>query len=161
MNKTCPDCKCRVLYILFFGGGRGRGGRATAKATVSTRQRSRFCRIMKQTAAGKRIYPVPRCRRRNGTAKVRSVKGLRVEIFLPQCVMSTAVAIAKKYYPSLDRPDRRSGRRGTKLKYIPFSHKILYDNHGSASPYINLNYLILKFNPTKKGGEGDFENIDQ
>lgn len=125
MNKTCPDCKCRVLYILFFGGDRGRGGRATVKAIVSTRQRSRFCRIMKQTAAGKRIYPVPRCRRRNGTAKVRSVKGLRVEIFLPR-------VLAKKYYPSLDRPDRRSGRRGTKLKYIPFSHKILYDNHGSA-----------------------------
>ena len=115
MNKTLLDFKCRVLFILFFGRGRGRGGRATAKATVSTNQWSRFCRIMKQTMAGKRIYPVPRCRRRNGTAKVRPVKGLRVEIFLPR-------VLAKKYYPSLDRPDRRSGRRDTKLKYMPFPH---------------------------------------
>ena len=36
---------------------------------------SRFCRIMEQSATGKRIYPVPRCRRRNGTAKIRFVKG--------------------------------------------------------------------------------------
>ena len=115
MNKTPSVFYVRVLFILFFVRGRGRGGRATVKATVSTRQRSRFCRIMKQTVAGKRIYPVPRCRRRNGTAKVRPVKGLRVEIFLPR-------VLAKKYYPSLDRPDRRSGRRDTTLKYMPFPH---------------------------------------
>jgi len=32
MNKTCPDCKCRVLFILFFGGGRGRWGQSHRKS---------------------------------------------------------------------------------------------------------------------------------
>ena len=38
---------------------------------------------MKQTKTGSRIvfYPVPRFRRRNATAKIQTVKGLRVEIF--------------------------------------------------------------------------------
>jgi hypothetical protein len=128
MNKTLPDFKCRVLFILFFGGGRGRGGRATAKATVNTRQRSRFCRIMKQTAAGKRIYPVPRCRRRNGTAKILYVKGLRVEIF------SVLRLRQKKYYPSLDIQDRLCGRRGAFLQiHIPLTPKILYANMGQRA----------------------------
>jgi len=58
---------------------------------------------VEQTAAGQELVPVPRCRRRNGTTKVREVKGLRVEIF------SVLRLRQKKYYPSLDFPDRRSG----------------------------------------------------
>ena len=47
-------------------------------------QCSRFCCKMKRTAAGNRIafYPVPRCRRHNGTAKIQSVKGAERKIVL-------------------------------------------------------------------------------
>ena len=34
------------------------------------------------TTGGRAFFPVPRCRLRNGTAKVRAVNGLRVEIIL-------------------------------------------------------------------------------
>lgn len=38
---------------------------------------------MKRAAAGAGLLnPVPRCRRRNGTAKIQPVNGSRVEIFL-------------------------------------------------------------------------------
>ena len=39
--------------------------------------------------------------KRNSTAKIQTVKGLRVEIFSP--------LFAKKYYPPLDRLNRRNG----------------------------------------------------
>jgi len=45
--------------------------------------------------------PVPRFRQWNGAAKIRAVKGLRVEIFPPY--------FAGKYYPPLDGLDRRNG----------------------------------------------------
>ena len=61
----------------------GVGRAAPQKLTITAHQWSRFCRIMKQTEAGNRIvfYPVPRFRRRNATAKIEPVNGLRVEIF--------------------------------------------------------------------------------
>jgi len=45
------------------------------------------------------FYPVPRFRRRNDTAKIKPVNGLRVEIFRALC---------GKYYPSIDRLDSRN-----------------------------------------------------
>jgi len=59
---------------------------------------------MELMAAGNRIvfYPVPRCRRRNDTAKIKPVNGLRVEIF------SVLRLRQKKYYPSIDRLDSRN-----------------------------------------------------
>ena len=52
---------------------------------------------------GGSFAPVPRFRQSHDTAKIRPVKGLRVEIF------SVSRLRQKKYDPSLDRPDRRSG----------------------------------------------------
>lgn len=46
------------------------------------------------------LFPVPRCRRSHSTAKIQTVKGKRVEI---------SRAKRRKYYPYLDRLDRRSG----------------------------------------------------
>lgn len=46
------------------------------------------------------LYPVPRFRRSHSTAKIQTVKGERVEI---------SRAERRKYYPYLDRLDRRSG----------------------------------------------------
>lgn len=46
------------------------------------------------------LFPVPRCRRSHSTAKIQTVKGERVEI---------SRAERRKYYPYLDRLDRRSG----------------------------------------------------
>ena len=46
------------------------------------------------------LFPVPRFRQRNGTAKIQTVKGERVEI---------SRAGRRKYDPYLDRLDRRSG----------------------------------------------------
>ena len=46
------------------------------------------------------LYPVPRFRRSHSTAKIQTVKGERVEI---------SRAGRRKYYPYLDRLDRRSG----------------------------------------------------
>jgi len=43
--------------------------------------------------------PVPRFRRRNDTAKIKPVNGLRVEIFRALC---------GKHYPSIDRLDSRN-----------------------------------------------------
>ena len=46
------------------------------------------------------LFPVPRFRRSHSTAKIQTVKGERVEI---------SRAKRRKYYPYLDRLDRRSG----------------------------------------------------
>ena len=46
------------------------------------------------------LYPVPRFRRSHSTVKIQTVKGERVEI---------SRAGRRKYYPYLDRLDRRSG----------------------------------------------------
>ena len=46
------------------------------------------------------LYPVPRFRHSHSTAKIQTVKGERVEI---------SRAERRKYYPYLDRLDRRSG----------------------------------------------------
>ena len=69
--------------ILFFGRGRGRGGRATAKPTVSRRTSADgFAVRMEQTKTGAGFfYPVPRFRRRNGNGKNPDGQGGRVEIF--------------------------------------------------------------------------------
>jgi hypothetical protein len=69
--------------ILFFGRGRGRGGRATAKPTVSRRTSADgFAVIMKRTKAGQDLKnPVPRFRRRNDNGKNPDSQGVRVEIF--------------------------------------------------------------------------------
>ena len=70
--------------ILFFGRGRGRGGRATAKPTVSRRNSADgFAVRMERTKAGgqgcKILFPV--FGGEMVTAKIQTVKGLRVEIF--------------------------------------------------------------------------------
>ena len=70
--------------ILFFGRGRGRGGRATAKPTVSRRTSADgFAVIMERTKAGGQgcqiLFPV--FGGEMTTAKIQTVKGLRVEIF--------------------------------------------------------------------------------
>ena len=70
-----------MFFFCSLDEARGAGAEPPQKLPISTQQRSRFCRRMEQTAAGQELVPVPRCRRRNGTAKVREVKGLRVEIF--------------------------------------------------------------------------------
>jgi len=56
--------------------------------------------------------PVPRFRRRNGTAKIQTVKGLRVEIFRAFC---------GKYYPALGGLDRRNGLVWRKKAAYDFS----------------------------------------
>lgn len=53
------------------------------------------------------LFPVPRCRQRNGTAKIQTVKGERVEIFRAE---------RRKYDPTLDGLDRRNGRERQKLE---------------------------------------------
>jgi len=57
---------------------------------------------MERTAAVAGLNPVPRCRRRNATAKIQPVKGLRMEIF-PK----------GKYYPPLDWMDRWRDRKNS------------------------------------------------
>ena len=70
-------------FILFFGRGRGRGGRATAKPTVSRRSSADgFVVRMKRTKSGqdcKILFPV--FGSEMATAKIQTVKGLRVKIF--------------------------------------------------------------------------------
>ena len=53
------------------------------------------------------LFPVPRCRQRNGTAKIQTVKGERVEIFR---------AKRRKYDPTLDWLDRWNGKERQKLE---------------------------------------------
>ena len=53
------------------------------------------------------LFPVPRCRQRNGTAKIQTVKGERVEVFRAE---------RRKYDPTLDGLDRRNGRERQKLE---------------------------------------------
>ena len=69
--------------ILFFGRGRGRGGRATAKPTVSRRTSADgFAVKMERTKAGQGcqiLFPV--FGGEMATAKIQTVKGVRVEIF--------------------------------------------------------------------------------
>jgi len=69
--------------ILFFGGSRGCGGRATAKPNDSHRSSADdFAVIMERTKTGAGFfYPVHRFRRRNGNGKNPDGQGLRVEIF--------------------------------------------------------------------------------
>ena len=89
--------------ILFFGGGRGRGGRATAKPTDSRRTSADgFAVRMKRTKAGAGLSnPVPRFRRRNGNGKNPDSQGGKSGDFFAPC--------AKKYYSALDRLDSRNG----------------------------------------------------
>ncbi len=70
--------------LLFLGGGRGRGGRATAKTNdyYQCSGAGFAVKWSRQHRAG--FYPVPRCRRRNDTTKILSVKGFRVEILRQQ-----------------------------------------------------------------------------
>jgi hypothetical protein len=73
---------------------------------------------MKQTRAGDRIYPVPRCRRRNDTAKIKPVNGLRVEIF--------SLHISEKILPVLDRLNSRNGVNA-KINKVPLDLIICFD----------------------------------
>ena len=78
--------------ILFFGRGRGRGGRATAKPTVSRRTSADgFAVIMKRTKAGQGcqiLFPV--FGGEMATAKIQTVKGGEWRFFAKQ-----------KYYSAL------------------------------------------------------------
>ncbi|WP_091229420.1 hypothetical protein [Fontibacillus panacisegetis] len=61
-------------FHLFFGGGRGCGGRATEKTND---YRNVAKPVLPQNGADGNeagFYPVPRCRRRNATAKIQTVK---------------------------------------------------------------------------------------
>jgi len=61
-------------FRLFFGGGRGYGGRATVKTNAhrNVAEPGFAVKWSRRQRAG--FYPVPRCRRRNGTAKIQTVK---------------------------------------------------------------------------------------
>jgi len=102
--------------ILFFGGGRVRGGRATAKPTGSRRTSADgFAVKMERTKAGGRIfYPVPRFLRRNGNGKNPDGQGFKSGDFF--------ASFAKKYYSSLDGLDSRNGHRTR----IAFGGKLCY-----------------------------------
>ncbi|MCX4300553.1 MAG: hypothetical protein OSJ73_26760, partial [Lachnospiraceae bacterium] len=91
--------------ILFFGRGRGRGGRATAKPNDCRRSSADgFAVRMEQTKTGAGFfYPVPRFRRRNGNGKNPDGQGFKSGDFF--------ALFAKKYYSSLDGLDSRNGRR--------------------------------------------------
>jgi len=87
--------------LLLFGGGRG-AGLAPQKPTIAAHPAEPVLPYNGADGNGTGLLnPAPRFRRRNDTAKIRPVKGLRVEIFSP--------LFAGKYYPALDRTDRRSG----------------------------------------------------
>ncbi len=81
--------------ILFFGRGRGRGGRVAAKPTGSRRSSADgFAVRMKRTKAGAGLSnPVPRFRRRNGNGKNPDGQGFKSGDFFAPC--------AKKYYSAL------------------------------------------------------------
>lgn len=65
--------------------------------------------------------PVPRCRQRNDTAKIQTVNGSRVEIFLRH--------LQKKYYPSIVGLDRRNGRSD----FIVLDGRIWYNQSAMTS----------------------------
>lgn len=79
----CPEV-LPGFSLLFLWGGRGCGGRATAKATDYRQCNGAGFAVKWSRRQRAGFYPVPRCRRRNGTAKILSVKGLRVEILHQQ-----------------------------------------------------------------------------
>ena len=67
-----------LALILFFGRGRGRGGRATAKPTVSRRSSADgFAVKMKRTKAGGQDYQIlfPVFGGEMATAKIQTIKG--------------------------------------------------------------------------------------
>jgi len=87
--------------LLLFGGGRGAG---LAPQILSPCAHPAEPVLPYNGADGNGtglLNPAPRFRRRNDTAKIRPVKGLRRKIFPP--------LFAGKYSPALDWTDRRSG----------------------------------------------------
>jgi len=76
-----------AALILFFGRGRGRGGRATAKPTSSRRTSADgFAVRMERTKTGAGFFILfPVFGGEMATAKIQTVKGLRVEIFCALC----------------------------------------------------------------------------
>ena len=89
------------------------------------------------------INPVPRCRRRNDTAKVRAVKGSRVEIF------SVLRLWLKKYYPSLDGSDRwRGAKKKNAVKFYLYDvliYLFVVDSGTTLSPLFPLILLVFYF----------------
>ncbi len=86
-NQDSPHCVGLSIpfhSILFFGRGRGRGGRATAKPNASRRSSADgFAVRMKRTKAGQGcqiLFPV--FGGEMATAKIQTVKGLREILFL-------------------------------------------------------------------------------
>ena len=112
--STLPGSAFAV--ILFFGRGRGRGGRATAKPTVSRRTSADgFAVKMERTKAGggrvvKSCSPFSAAKWQR--QKSRRSRGKSGDFFAP----------AKKYYSSLDGLDSRNGYRTE----IVFSGEICY-----------------------------------
>ena len=99
--------------ILFFGRGRGRGGRATAKPTVSRRTSADgFAVKMKRTKAGGRIVKScsPFSAAKWQRQKSRRSRG-KVGDFLR----------SKKYYSALDGLDRRNGVKCRLLFVVDYS----------------------------------------
>jgi len=93
------------VLILFFGRGRGRGGRATAKPTGSRRSSADgFAVKMERTKAGDRVVKScsPFSAAKWQRQKSRQSRGKSGDFFAP---------CAKKYYSSLDRLDSRNGDR--------------------------------------------------
>ena len=89
--------------ILFFGRGRGRGGRATAKPTGSRHSSADgFAVKMKRTKAGGRIvkFCSPFSAAKWQRQKSRRSKGKNGDFLR-----------SKKYYSALDGLDRRNGYR--------------------------------------------------
>ena len=76
-------------FILFFGRGRGRGGRATAKPTVSRRTSADgFAVKMERTKAGQGcqiLFPV--FGGEMATAKIQTVKGAEWRFFAEQKIL--------------------------------------------------------------------------
>jgi len=95
-NTFRPGSLCPCSVPWGRPGARGQSHRKSYR--LPPIQRSRFCRIIARKKTGS-IFPdsVPRFRQDHDTAKIRPVKGLRVEI------------CDSKYYPALDWTDRRSG----------------------------------------------------
>jgi len=95
-NTFRPGSLCPCSVPWGRPGARGQSHRKSYR--LPPIQRSRFCRIIARKKTGS-IFPdsVPRFRQDHDTAKIRPVKGLRVEI------------CDSKYYPALDWSDRRSG----------------------------------------------------
>ncbi len=119
-NQDSPHCVGLSIpfhSILFFGRGRGRGGRATAKPNDCRRSSADgFAVRMKRTKTGAGLSnPVPRFRRRNGNGKNPDGQGFKSGDFF--------ALFAEKYYSSLDGLDRQNGHKtgivfGDEMCYI-------------------------------------------